>query len=178
MNASLPTAMELERFPMRAVVAYAARTARRVSAEFRGIVADDILDDALRLVDSVTTTHLLGEIDWASVVRASERVVAAYDAAPAGMQSIEKDFLMFSVVQAALAAMHALLAAADPSNARHQMKRAATAAQRAVAPIQALSSGAASSAREGARRDYEILLQEYGEHDEVIIGDPVSCFDQ
>lgn len=176
MNAPLPTVKQLEKLPMRAIVAYAARTARRVSAEFRGIVPDHILDDALRLVESVSTTHLIGEVDQASVIRASERVVAAYVDAPAGMKSQEKNRMLFSLVQAALAAIHALEAAVDPSNACYQMKRASEAAQRAVRPIEALSSGAASAASEAARRDYEILLREYGEHDEVVFGDPVECF--
>lgn len=177
MNAPLPTAKELEKLPMRAVVAYAARTARRVSSELRGIVADDILDDALRLVDTVSTTYLIGEVDQASVIRAGERVAAAYAAAPDGMKSIDKFYLVFSLIQAALAATSAIEAALNPSSARHQMKSAAQEAQRAVRPIEALSSGAASAATEAARRDYDILLRKYGEHDEVVIGDPIDCFD-
>jgi hypothetical protein len=176
MKAPLPTAKELEKLPMRAVVAYAARTARRVSLEFRGIVEDTIIDDALRLIDSVWTTDLISQIDPASVIRASECFVAAYEAAPAGVKSVERFRLLFSLVQAALAAMHALEAAIDPSNARHQMERAVQAAQRAVRPIEVLSNGAASAVREAARRDYDILLEKYGEHDEVVIGDPVDCF--
>lgn len=177
MKAALPTALELEKLPIRAVVAYAARTARRVSSEFRGIVADDILDDALRHVDSVSMTHHLGEVDPASVITASERVIAAYVAAPASMKSVEKFRMLFSLVHAALTAMNALLAASNPSIARHQMERAAHAAQRAARPLESLSGEAATAAREAARRDYDILLRKYGEHDEVIIGDPVNCFD-
>jgi hypothetical protein len=177
MNAPLPTAKELEKLPLRAVVAYAARTARRVCAEFRGIVADGILDDALRLVKSVSTTPFIGEVDQASVIRASERVVAAYEAAPAGMKSVERFRMLFSLVQAALAAVQALEAGANPRNARHQMERAAQAAERAVRPVEELSGGPAGKALEAARRDYDILLRKYGEHDEVVIGDPVDCFD-
>lgn len=176
MNSPLPTVKDLEKLPLRAVVAYAARTACRISAEFRGIVADDVLDDALRLVDIVSTTHHLDEVDPASVIRASERVVAAYESAPASLQSVEKFRMLFSLVHAALAAMYALLAAVDPDNARHQMERAAQAAQRAVRPIEALNSEAASAASEAARRDYDILLREYGEHNEVVIGTPIECF--
>ena len=176
MNTPLPAARELEKLPMRAVVAYAARTARRVSAEFRSLVSDDILDEALRLVDSVATAPRLSEVDQASVIKASERFVAAYAAAPTDMQSAEKDLMVFSLVQAALAAMYVLIAAIDPSDARHQMKRAVQAAQRAVRPIEALSSMAASAAKEAARQDYDVLLREYGERDEVVLGDPVNCF--
>lgn len=177
MNVRLPTAKELEKLPMRAVVAYAARTARRVSAEFCGIVADDILDDALRLVEAVSTTDFIGEVDQASVVRASQRVVEAYVAAPASMKSIDKFYLVFCFVQAALAAASVIEAAANPENVCREMKRAAQQAELAVCPIKALSGEAASSAKKAARRDYEVLREKYGEHEEVVIGDAVDCFD-
>lgn len=178
MYVRLPTTEELELLPLRAVVAYAARTARRISTEFRGIVPDDLLDDALRLVDSVSTTHLLGEIDRACVVSSMQRVVAAYAAAPASMKSVEKFRMLFSLVHAALCAMYVLIAVANPSNARHQMKCAAQAAQRAVRPLEAAPCEIASVMIHAARRDYEILLLKYGQRDEVVIGDPVDCFDE
>jgi hypothetical protein len=177
MNDSLPTVKELEKLPLRAVVAYAARTARRISSELRGIVADDILEDALRHVETVLTADLIGEIDQASVISAGERVAAAYADAPASVKSPQSDLKVFSLVQAALAAMYAIEGACDPSNARHQIKRAAQAAQRAVRCIQALDSSVASVVGEAARQDYNILLRKYGEHDKVVIGDPIDCFD-
>ena len=173
----LPTVEELEKLPMRALVSFAARTARRVSSEFRGIIADDILDNALRYIDSVSTAHVLDEVDPASVIRASERVVSAYEAAPAGMKSIEKIRLLFSFVHAALSAMYAILAAHNPSNSRHQLKHAAQVVQRAVGPLESLNSEAAKVMIQAARRDYEILLQKYGKYDKGVIGDPVDCFD-
>ena len=177
MNAPLPTAKELEKLPMRAVVAYASRTAHRISSEFRGIISDDILDDALRVIDSVSMPHRLGEVDAASVIRANERVIAAYVTAPLSMKSEEKFRMLFSLVHAALAAMNALLAAANPSITSRQMERVADAAQRAVRPLECLNGEAAIEAKKAARRDYDILLWKYGEHDGVIIGDPVDCFD-
>jgi hypothetical protein len=176
-NVSLPTAKELEKLPLRAVVAYAARTARRLSSELRDVVADDILEEALRLVDTVTVADPIIQVDPASVVRASENVTSAYEAAPGDMKSVVKLRMVFSLAHAALAAMYAVLAAEDRSHARHNMKRAAEDAQRAIRPVNALTSNAASLAAQAARRDYDVLLQEYGEHEEVIIGEPVHCFD-
>lgn len=161
MKTALPTVEELEKLPMRAVVAYAAKTAHRISLVFRGIIADDILDDALRQIDSVSMPYLLGDVDPASVITASERVIAAYVSAPASMKSLEKFKLLFCLVHAALAAMNSLLAAANPSNAHHQMKRAALAAQRAVHPLESLGTEEASTMIEAARQDYDILLREY-----------------
>jgi hypothetical protein len=177
MKVSLPTVNELEKLPARAVVAYAARTARRVSRVFSGVVADSILDDALRLIDSVCTANRVGEINQARLIEASKRIVDAYVAAPANMKSVERYRLLFSPVQAALAATRAIEAAIDPINARHQMDRTARAAHQAVKPIENLKGETGLALREAARRDYDILLGKYGEHTEVFIGDPINCFD-
>jgi hypothetical protein len=177
MSAPLPTARMLEKLPMRAVVAYAARTARRLSAELRGIVADDILDDVLRLADSVSTTQLIGAIERGSVMSAAACVASAYAAAPPGVKSVAKRRMMGSVLHAAMVAEHAIDAAGDAILASWDMKCAALEAERAVRAIEDLSSSqAVNAATEAARRDYETLLREYGEHDEVTIGNPVDCF--
>ena len=36
---------------------------------------------------------------------------------------------------------------------------------------------AAAQVIQAARRDYEALLAAYGEHEELVVGDPVHCFD-
>lgn len=177
MTLVLPTAEELARLPLRAVVAYAARTARRVSSELHGVVPDQLLDEALRLVEAVSAIDQIEQVDKASLVHAGERVVTAYAAAPAGVKSPQRFLMVFSVVQAGLAAVYAILAALNPGSARHQMKRAAQDAERAARPIRALSAAGSLAAMQAARRDYETLVREYGEHDEVVIGDPIDCFD-
>lgn len=174
MNTCLPSSEELEKLTLRALVVYTARSARRVCAMFRGIIADEILDEELRLLDSVSTTLIISGLDQTSMISASERVVAAYRAAPADMKSVARNQLLFSLVQAALSACYAIEAAADPKNARLQMERAARAAQRAVSPIESLSISVANEAIEAARRDYDSLLRKYGEHNEVVIGDPLD----
>jgi hypothetical protein len=177
MPCSLPTAEELEKLSLRAVVVFAARTARRISSELRGVVPDHLLDDALRLAEAVATRDLIAEIDPASVVSAAERVAAGYADSPTAVQSPKRFSIVFALIHTALAAMYAILAAKDPNNARHQMRRAAENAQRAIRPIKALDSKVADIAIEAARQDYEILLREYGEHEDVVIGEAIHCFD-
>lgn len=176
MGAMLPTAEDLEKLTLRAVVAYAARTARRLSNELRGTVPDEILDQALRAVESVTRTNVIVELDKAAVIRAAERVTAAYANAPADLKSLEKFRIVFSLVHAAEAAMFALLAVTDTANARQKMKNAVKEALRSVEPIEVLCDSAATIMREAARQDYNILLLKYGDHEGVVVGEPVDCF--
>ena len=178
MNPPLPTAEELEKLPLRAVVAYAARTTRRLSSALQGVVPDEVLNDALRLVDVVSAAKLICGVDQVSVITAAEHVAEAYAAAATDVKSLEKFRIVFSFIHAALAAMHAVEAAANPERARHEMNLAARAAERAVRPIDALGDISSRAAAEAARQDYDVLLRVYGEHDEVIIGEPVDCFDK
>ena len=177
MNTQLPTTEELERLTLRSVVAYAVRTARRITRGLHGIVADDLIADALKLAQDVSTSNFVGEIDLHAVISAAESVTAAYADAPADLQSLERFRIVFSLAHVAQTAMYAVLAAENAGGARHQMKRAAEEAQRAIHLIEVLSGTARDEAQAAARRDYDVLLREYGEQKEVILGEPVVCFD-
>lgn len=177
MNPSLPVAGELEKLPLRAVVAYAARTARRLSSELRGVIPQETLEDALGLVDSVAKASRIDRLDKASIIQGAERVVAAYAAAPSAMKSPATFKLVFSVLHAAEAAMFALLAAEDPSDPPNWRKDAADEAEQAVRCIRALSGPAATSATDAALLDYNVLVREYGQHARLVVGDPICCFD-
>ncbi len=178
MKAPLPTAEQLERLPIRALVAYAARTARCASLQLRGIVADDILDTALRLVEAVSTTRLISEIDPVSVVCAGERVAASYANVTIAKKSAQRFRMVLSVVQATLTAMYAQLAIENTDGSRHQMARAAEAAQRTAHPIEYIRGKTGTAARKATREDYAILFRRYGEHRQVVIGEPVDCFEE
>jgi hypothetical protein len=177
MSTRLPTAEDLERLPLRAIVAYAARAARRIGPELQTVVADVLIQDVLRLVDSALTPESITGGDKTLVVVMAERLAAAFVEAPVSAQTVVKASLVFSLVQAALAAMHAVLAVDDPSNARRHIKRAAKCAQKAVCPVKSLNGNAVDLAIQAARRDYEVLLREYGEHEDVVLGEPVDCLD-
>ncbi len=151
MNIPLPTAEELQKLPMRAVVAYAARTARRLSSALRGVVADDILDDMLRMVEAVTTTSFVSELRQDTIANATQRLASAYAAAPVAVKSLEKFRVVFSLTHAALAVMHAIEGAEHPERVRQEMKSAAREAQRVLRTIDALN-GAACAVAEAAQQ--------------------------
>jgi hypothetical protein len=177
MTVSLPTAAQLEKLPLRAVVAYAARNARRLSSELRGIVADEVLDRVLQLVESVSTIDPIANVDKVSVIRAAERITGAYADAPNSLKSLKRFRIVFSLAHAATAAAFAILAAARSGNASFERTIVAQEAQYAVHPVEALSRKAARAAMAAARYDYDVLLRKYGEHEEIVVGEPVHCFD-
>jgi hypothetical protein len=175
---SLPTAEELKRLTMRAVVAYTARTARRLSSAFRGLVPDQVVDDALRYLEHVAVANSVHDINQAEIIHAAERLVAAYEAAPDNVKSIKKFYIVFSFVQAAVAATHAVEAFQHPEKAEYEMRQLVSAAEHAIRPIRALEESAAASATEAARNDYAVLIKLYGSHDKVEFGEAIDCFDR
>jgi hypothetical protein len=176
MNPTLPAAKHLEKLPLRAIVAYAARTARRLSSELRGVVADVILDHAMDLLANVAMALPFEEVDKVSVMHAAAQVAAAYADAPAALRSVERFRVVFAIGHAAEAVMFAVLAASNPDKARRLMESAALEAERATRPIEVLDSAASAAVTRATRQDYEILLRRYGERDEVVIGEPIDCF--
>jgi hypothetical protein len=109
---------------------------------------------------------------------AAARVAAAYENALEEQKSPEQFRLVFSVIHAAEAAEFALLATGNPQDAHRWMQRAAHEAYLAVRPVEALPGEAGATAIDAARRDYATLLRAYGEHDEVVLGHPLDCFEQ
>lgn len=176
MEPLLPTAHELEKLPMRAVVAYAARAARRSSRKLRGIISDDILENALRLAEAVTVSNTPYEKQSTAIASAGHGIAKAFGAAPANDRSVERLRAVFSLVQATLAAMNLLDAIAARTDTRQFMTRAVGAAVRAARVVGTSATEANAADIEAARKDYEVLLQKYGERDDVVIGDPVDCF--
>lgn len=175
MTVSLPKTSELEKLPLRAIVAYAERVARRLSIELRGTIADDILDDAFRLIHKVCLNE---DVDANAVMCGAQRVTSAYAATSGEATSNAQFRIVFSICHAAMAAMNALLAAENPTRIIYYAKRTAIEAERTNRAIESLSIEAACTAKADAIRDYEALLGEYGEHEEVILGNPVRCFER
>ena len=176
-STKLPTARELEKLPMRAVVAYASRTARRLSADLRGVVPDELLDKMFETLDPVSKNYLIRGSDEASALNAARDIIAAYAAAPSDLQSLKKFLIVFSILDAAFAAMGTVVAAVDPDTICHRMKSVAKAAEKAARHIRVLEPAAVATATAAARQDYELLLRQYGEHNKAIIGGPIDCFD-
>ena len=107
MTESLPTADQLEKLSLRAIVAYDSRNARRLSMVLRGIIADEVLDEALQRASAVSTSPLIEQLDEAEILYAAARVVEAYEVAPSEMTSLTRFRAVFSITDAALAAMSA-----------------------------------------------------------------------
>ncbi len=173
MSRDLPTATDLEKLPIRAVVAYTARTARRLSSELRGVIADHAIDGLLSRIDGVCAVYLLTSLDEADIVSAAADVIGAMSQSQAPQ---DKHVIASSLSRSAMAATMAIEVANDPTRARRCMSYAAKQAEKAVRAVRVLSSEAAMAATDAACHDYAILLNAYGEHDEVIIGNPIDCF--
>jgi hypothetical protein len=143
----------------------------------RGIVADVILDEVLRLMEMVSTAKYVREIKRDSLADAMYRLSESYAAAPDDIKSRQSFLVVFSVIHAGLAATSVVEAAVDPSSADYQMKSAVKEAQRTFRIIDALDSTTAKALVDAACEDYKVLRSVYGEHNEVIVGDPVDCFE-
>jgi len=169
----LPKAKSLEWLPLRAVAAYAARTARRLSIELRGLISDDVLDNVLDRTDQAHSTPFLSEIDISQLMNA---IADLYDELKVLEHThVNAHLAGLCIARSATVARMLVDAGLDPTRAKYHMGRAVKKAEKSVSAIDSLSSGAAA-AREAACRDFEILSKEYGLHDDVVIGDPVDCF--
>jgi hypothetical protein len=169
---NLPTPRDLEKLTLRSIVAYAARTVHRLNAEIESDIPRQVLDDLVARIESVYTSVFMGEVDGAALLFAASRV-------PGIMRSIRdtsKKRFALSFTRVAMAAHVALRANEDPTQLDRCTKYAAREANRAVRSIEALHSKSAREAVQAARRDYNSLIAEYGEHDAAVIGDPVTCF--
>jgi hypothetical protein len=170
----LPSVHEIEKLPLRAVVAYAASVARRICAQLHGAVAYDVLESALQGVESVSKTELLSEVDTGSIIHGAEAVVASYRASNREGDSQRNQLLLFSIVHASLAAMYAVLASNRHGlDFQHRKEKAVEAAHRATRQIKTLDPSVAEMIIQSARQEYDRLLQEFGEVASDDIGGPV-----
>jgi hypothetical protein len=175
MSVDLPTAKELERLPLRALVAYATRSLKRLRPELRGAVDDHIVDRLIADADAVCTDPLIGHLNNAEITRTAAQLVEAMTA----IDSRQKMMIALAFTRLATAAEMVIETVKYPTTARRCITRAADAVQKAVHVVELLADSERvkmSGAIRAARRDYEVLLEAYGEHDTVLIGDPVTCF--
>jgi hypothetical protein len=171
MTTALPTAKELEGLPLRAIAAYTARTSRRLSAGLRGLVADKVLDDVLSRVDALWKNRNAGNADVGSLMRAVADLYGAVSVVP----NLSAHIVVICMSRAAQVANELVRAERDPSRAGRYQRRAAKKAEKVVNAIKDLDI-VPTEAFVAARRDYEVLLNTYGVHNDVLIGDSVDCF--
>jgi hypothetical protein len=163
MSAEIPDAQELGKLPIRALIAYAARAARRASGELRGVLPAEVLENAIRVAEAVSTTEEMAATDASGAVSAGHRVAKAYADAPSVNRSASRVRAVFRLVQATLATYWALRAASSPpAGARALLARAASSAARSARPIRPTDTRTAAGHASAARQDYDSLLREYG----------------
>ena len=169
----LPTAEQLEKLPLRAVAAYVARATRRVLPKLCGIVDDDIAEEAISIPERVASCERLDPADASSALQAAE-LMAKTAARTVRSQKYRAPLtICFGTLTAEL-----LLRAAfqkDTERAARYARRAARAAARtADRVVRTLDEPMATAAAEAVRTDYETLLRTFGEHQSVVVGDPID----
>ncbi len=166
----VPTAQELEKLPLRAIAAFAARAARRVEPELHGVIEDEILREALAIVENVASGETIDLPRPRLALVAAARVVEA--AVP--LDTRERHVAALAINSSALVAYAVLSGMSDPSKLRYYAEYAAREAERAARRAARLGETVSLAATEGARADYETLLRLFGEHQTVVVGDPVD----
>jgi len=167
---NLPTVEELQRLPLRAIAAYAARAARRVRPVVSGVIEDDIIEEALSVIENVAPAERLDLLDAASACLAASRVGGAADALTTSTQQLAA----IGIMSAAGTAYAVLQGAMEPKRRGYYAGHAARGADRAARTCDVLEETTARAAVEAARRDYEVLLKRSGGDEDVTVGDPID----
>ncbi len=171
--ALLPSHVQLQRLPLRAIDAYAARAARRIRSVLRDAIDDKIVDDALSIVESVASVDHLDRQQAASAAFSASKIAGA--AANLKMQKRETHLAVFCLLATTRTACAVLLGALEPSRVAHYAAYAArAAAQAASCAGKILDGDTATAGHDAIARDYEKLLGAFGEHENVIVGQPID----
>lgn len=171
MSDALPTKTELEKLPLRAIAAYSARSACRLSGRLRGLVPDETINVALNCIQAVWQSGKPSDMDVGSLMKA----VADLYGAARNVPDLSAHIVVVCISQSAQVAKELITADRDPTCVDHYLHRAAKKAEEAVSVIDDLDTEPTAT-RTAAIGDYEILLNTYGLHDEASIGDLVDCF--
>jgi hypothetical protein len=170
----LPKAIDLEKLSLRAIVAYAARSAHRLSQHLRGEIDPTIVNRLLSLVNDVCTSESLDKLDASSIATAASAVVGAVKS---GNKSRTTTLIAVSLSRVAMAAFSVLQAARNSSGMHQSLEYAAQQAADSVQAIDVLDENERIAAIEAALRDFDILVQAVGLWEDPLIGNPVDCFD-
>ena len=169
--ADLPTIEELQKLPLRAIAAYAARAARRVRPVLQGVVDDGLVEEILSIVESVVSAEDLGQIDASSAMFAASRIVGASQS----IQISDSQILAVMCLVGTARTAYAVLQCVDnPDRESRYVAYAASAAECAAGDYVALDEPAATLAAKAARADYEMFLKTQGQHETVTVGRPID----
>ena len=165
-----PTAEQLQLLPLRAIVAYASRSARRpAKVLLDGVVAEEV-DTLLGVADRFVVCRDSQPSDVLAALGAASDVARAASSLPresvdawlAAAAARSVAMTMYSVVQWMLRLKPACACAS----------KAASYAVGAAEAADILEEPAATAARQAALRDYECFVKAFGIHDNVILGEP------
>lgn len=174
----LPSAEQLQRLPLRAVVIYAVRSARRVLPALPANMDDCVVEEALMLAEAVTSTESLQRLDPSPIHLATARVLEAFlvqkeleERRPGEIRAV---LSINSATRAAAAVLSAACESDRPDRVARHAAYVARAAEATAGRVDILGETMAAAANVAAARDYEILLKTFGEHEPSVIGDPID----
>ena len=170
----LPTAEQLAKLPLRAIAAYAARCARRRGLLLRGAIADEIIESPLKITEKLASVRELDYSDGVTVALAAKRLAAEMDDLPS--HQARAALGLFRLMHVVGGIITVAQGRADPQHIHNQIVDAARAA--AAIPDSDVIDESAVAARIAAMHDYEILLRSFGEHDRLVLGEPIDLSDQ
>ena len=167
--AELPAADQLQRLPLRAIVAYAYRSASRVAVALHQDIPSDIVSNALGFAERFVAERDIRLVDAADALLAAACVAKASEIS--GSPLIARASL--SVTSATESASLAILAAfSDPKNSRGYQAQAAIKAARSARLVDALEEPAAAVALLACLRDFRCFVDVFGEYDTFMFGEP------
>jgi hypothetical protein len=172
---SLPTSDQLQILTLRAIAAYAARCGRRAAVVLRGAVDDEVIEAPLRFVERLASVRELDRADEVLALQASGSVVAVM----AGLTGVGKLAALCLTRQSGVSVgvFEAARSSFEGPDARSQAARAARSASKvAVDMVDALEETETppEDLINAVCRDYQILLTEFGEHENVVLGEPID----
>jgi hypothetical protein len=176
MKRYLPLDVELEALTLRAVVAYAARSTRRICADLVPEVGESALAACFLPIECFLHASDFEPLEPSLCLEAIQKLLETYSSADSGDWSARRLSMVLSILQCALACEYALQGARKTRSLHETSKKVIHSAQRAVSPIIRLGEPAHSSLVVAARDDYDILFQHYAKHSESEIGHPINCF--
>ena len=173
----LPTTEQTEKLPLRAIAAYAARAARRARPKLCGVVDDDIAEEALSLVERLASMKDLHPADEVSALELPSRLWTAAIPCDPSVEGWQQHEAAMSLSSASLLVYWAISAALeqDPDRAAQCATGAARDARATtVCAACAFDRPMATAIAEAAWADYRTLLAAFGEHEDVVLGDPID----
>ena len=170
----LPTIEELQKLPLRAIAAYAARAARRVRPVLRGVIDDGLVEEILSIVERVVSAESFDRFDASSALYAASPILRQSVSIQTSNSQTLAVMSLVAAAQTAYAVLQYLHCVSEPDRASHYAVYAASAAESAAGDYVALDEPAATLAAKAARADYETFLKTQGQHDTVTLGRPID----